>query len=312
MTVSVKYRQQLTGGTTTSLDEIVSTMLNDGDFSFTVDGNKIYAHKYDSTSTASEDSPNVIIPDDLPTSGRWILQVSPFDVVVPPPSGELLTGNILGGTASMNVGSVTETDIDFTACKCYDSTGTVLLESAAQTVTVPNTDPRLQNYFLCNDGIIRTDTDENGVNLLAGPVTHLRWIFFNRASNTGHRSQFLHYGDRILFLASPDVGSMWVADVSTTWNSFDHSGLLPESRISEIWYGVGGLDTALVQSRDGQVGSDGVTKRITAYHGTGPTSYDWGSNNYRRDGFIVYNALREFSTNANNLGLHINGVRIIR
>lgn len=88
---SVKYRQALTGGGSTSLDKTVSSGLSDGDLAFVAhtDG-KIYAYKYDSSSSASESSPDVIQPDDSPATGRWILQTSPFDVSAGVETGDVI------------------------------------------------------------------------------------------------------------------------------------------------------------------------------------------------------------------------------
>lgn len=67
----------LTGGTSDDLDGIAVALLSDDDFAYVRDGDNSYEYKYDSSSTASEDSPYVIKPDDAGSSGRWILQ-QPF------------------------------------------------------------------------------------------------------------------------------------------------------------------------------------------------------------------------------------------
>jgi len=63
----------LTGGTTGALDAIDSTNLNDLDSALVVTGSNVYFYSYDEDSAESESSPDVIVPDDAPAAGRWIL-----------------------------------------------------------------------------------------------------------------------------------------------------------------------------------------------------------------------------------------------
>lgn len=61
----------LTGGAAGALDAIAGALLATGDLAFGVSGGKIYAYKFNSTSSATEVSPEVIAPDS--GSGRWLL-----------------------------------------------------------------------------------------------------------------------------------------------------------------------------------------------------------------------------------------------
>ena len=63
----------LTGGTTGTLDSINSADLTSNSIAFTVTATALYCHRYDETSSAAESSPDVIMPDDLAGSGRWLL-----------------------------------------------------------------------------------------------------------------------------------------------------------------------------------------------------------------------------------------------
>jgi hypothetical protein len=65
----------LTGGTTGSLDSIVSTDITENSVTFTEESGFLYAHYYDTTSALSESSPDVIKPDDLTVTdaGRWLI-----------------------------------------------------------------------------------------------------------------------------------------------------------------------------------------------------------------------------------------------
>ena len=66
----------LTGGTSGALDDILHTILEDGNLAIVVDAtsNNTYLYTYDSSSASAESSPDVIIPDSNSTgSGAWIL-----------------------------------------------------------------------------------------------------------------------------------------------------------------------------------------------------------------------------------------------
>ena len=78
---TVYYRAGgLTGGGSTQLDQIPHASIVDGDLAFTLDGGAIHAHMFDAIDTQVEASPDVIVPDDAGSTGRWLLQSSPFDV----------------------------------------------------------------------------------------------------------------------------------------------------------------------------------------------------------------------------------------
>ena len=74
MAATVYYRQALTGGGATALDEIAGSTLNDNDIAFVMTDTAFYVYKVDSSSGAAESSPNVIAPDTPSADERWILQ----------------------------------------------------------------------------------------------------------------------------------------------------------------------------------------------------------------------------------------------
>jgi hypothetical protein len=63
----------LTGGTGDDLDGIGVASITNNDFGITQDSGGTYHHKYNSSSTDTENVPYVIKPDDAGASGRWIL-----------------------------------------------------------------------------------------------------------------------------------------------------------------------------------------------------------------------------------------------
>jgi len=70
-------RTALTGGGSDALDGIPYNDCNDGDFTITIVGGKVYIHEFDASSTDSEVVPQVIAPDDVGSNlGRWILKAA--------------------------------------------------------------------------------------------------------------------------------------------------------------------------------------------------------------------------------------------
>lgn len=65
----------LIGGADGALDDILDTDISDGDGAIVIDAtnNILYAYTYDSSSSASEASPDVIKPDSNAGNGRWLL-----------------------------------------------------------------------------------------------------------------------------------------------------------------------------------------------------------------------------------------------
>jgi hypothetical protein len=66
---------KLTGGTAGALDDILHTVLTDGDGAFVIDAinNKAYKYTYESSNSTAESSPDIINPDSNTGDGRWVL-----------------------------------------------------------------------------------------------------------------------------------------------------------------------------------------------------------------------------------------------
>jgi hypothetical protein len=71
----VVVKQGLAGGTSSDLDSISYTAMTDDNVALVEDGEKSYYYIYDSSSSAAEESPFVIAPDDVGAgTGRWLLR----------------------------------------------------------------------------------------------------------------------------------------------------------------------------------------------------------------------------------------------
>lgn len=66
----------LTGGAAGALDAIAGAILATGDLAFGIADGKILAYKFDSTSSATESSPEIIAPDS--GNGRWLLATNHY------------------------------------------------------------------------------------------------------------------------------------------------------------------------------------------------------------------------------------------
>ncbi len=101
------YGRTILIGGTTSVDNIPSAGLLDGDLCITITSGKIlYYHRYESTSSTAESSPDVIDPDDNGAAdGRWEL-VTALDMGVAIDS----SGNV-SGVGTLASGDITITDI---------------------------------------------------------------------------------------------------------------------------------------------------------------------------------------------------------
>lgn len=217
MAISVKYRQQLTGGTSVSLDEIVSSELNSDDLAFTVYGDTIYAHKYDADSILAAASPDVIQPVDVPLTGRWILQISPFDAMLIPPAGTLMSGSPQGLNAFSNVAAPNHS-IDATTGACYDSSGSTKLYLTVDTTAILTDDypsplaDTVYNLFLTDAGELHFDTEHDGATLIGGGAK-VQWVTFGLTGASGYFYPFRMIGNMYSYRVSMGtvVGSVLVA-----------------------------------------------------------------------------------------------------
>lgn len=109
----------LIGGGTGALDKIVSTTLEDGDIAIVGAGTYNTIYTYDDSSSATEAVPNVITPNDVPVTGRWLkIDSSAFTPVV---------------------GSTTDFATDFTGANLYG--GTYIVTSDDGDLVIPSIEP---------------------------------------------------------------------------------------------------------------------------------------------------------------------------
>lgn len=107
MAAVVFYRQGLTGGAASDLDEKDGADLNDGDAAFVMTGSAVYNYRLDASSGAAESSPNTIAPDTNAGSKRWLLQA--VQNVQTPEYSNITTSTTLAVAMTYNDSSGTNT-----------------------------------------------------------------------------------------------------------------------------------------------------------------------------------------------------------
>ena len=101
---------------------------------------------------------------------------------VKPPTGVDLRGGING----LGYEKTGANEITIKAGSCRDKTDSVNLVLAAdQAVAIPATANAIIHLFLANDGVVHADDDAAGANVIAGGVTHIRWMGFAPTDGTG-------------------------------------------------------------------------------------------------------------------------------
>lgn len=97
----------LTGGVSGTLDDILHTVLENGNLAIVIDtaGSKTYFYKYDTTEAGAESSPDIIIPDSNSTgTGAWVLvAIATNDLDA---TGNVTIGGTLDVTGAMTAASL--------------------------------------------------------------------------------------------------------------------------------------------------------------------------------------------------------------
>ena len=141
-----------------------------------------------------------------------------------------LPGNtyVTGGMYGLEYSYTSANSITVDAGICYDSLNTTLLTgSVSQVVAIGTTINQIYNLFLCDDGLVKTDTNVEGTTLLAGSVTALRWIGFVLTDASGEVYDFRMKG-RELYITRPfAIGS----PLTTSAVAYSLSAFIPETRV---------------------------------------------------------------------------------
>ncbi len=152
----------------------------------------------------------------------------------PPQDGAYVTGNMYGLEYSYN----SVNTVSVSAGTCYDGLNKNILTLATganATIAAPAINT-VYNLFVTSDGDVQFDTDVDGATL-TGAGLKVRWIGFVRTNSSGDICLFSASGNSIVFgKASENI----LGTSSTAPNTYDHSVLLPISRIKSIEYGTNG------------------------------------------------------------------------
>lgn len=134
----------LTGGGTGSLDKVssVTASLTALDSAIVVTSDGAYFYTYDAASSATEVSPDVIMPDNAPATGRWVLvKLFGDELQAKKTWGSDITGNISLTTSAANskfyqVTAVCTITLDAAADVGYGAAVTFFIRDAAEVITI--------------------------------------------------------------------------------------------------------------------------------------------------------------------------------
>jgi hypothetical protein len=224
------------------------------------------------------------------------------DKLFPLPGNCMVTGNMHGLEYVKNAAN----QVSIYPGICMDSLNTTMLTlSNQQNLNLPTTVSTIFNLFLCNDGVVRYDTDVNGANL---STYKIRWFGFVRNNAAGTICGFTMSGNWMQFTKASE--NVITSVVVTTYTQFDHSAMIPTSRISEIQYGV--RDASVSESI--YASDDGTNTLVIV--GTTATTVDdtnvnvWGSTG---SGTVnTFNPNRYFKTQTSTTDLLCKSVRMRR
>jgi len=222
---------------------------------------------------------------------------------------DVLTGNIQG----LEYSYTTANSITVAKGNCFDSLNTIVLTgSASQVVAIGTTINQIYNLFLCDDGLVKTDTDVEGATLLAGAVTALRWIGFVKTNASGDVSKFWTKGDNFWFDNFSECTILTgITTTTVSLPSFDI--VVPSSRCDLVTFG------AESNVNDGVISlCDDLGNRryggIRTYASQSDTYYPWMGGNYTtfQDSMMPINMVKKVRFSGGICKMAIHAVRMIR
>jgi hypothetical protein len=225
--------------------------------------------------------------------------------IYPIPGGAVVEGNMFG----LEYARTGNNQVTIQPGICMDSRNTTLCTLASQqTLSLPAVINGIYNLFICNDGVVRYDTDVNGSSLAAYKI---RWIGFVRNNASGVLVIFQMTKDLLMFGKSTE-NQLASLNGQSTYVTKDHSILIPTSRVSEIMYGM--ADNGSTQGH-AVTSIDGVN--IEYHIGLGysaPTTdiSTWSHSSYKSETMMPFTPNRYFKTDGNNGLLLIHAVKLRR
>ena len=161
---------------------------------------------------------------------------------------------------------------------CMDSLNTTLLSLAAQqVVNLAATVNGLFYLFLCNDGVVRSDTDVNGANLSAYKI---RWIGYVPNNSSGIVKLFAFKGGLINEMwfdrfAENTINSTTAPPANIT-TAIDISSFIPISRVGKATFGAESV-TGIQYVAIGNVsGSEAATIYSQTQYKASGDIFEWG------------------------------------
>lgn len=152
----------------------------------------------------------------------------------PLPGDSMVTGNMYG----LEYAKTGDNEVTIQAGICMDSMNTEVLDLATQqTVSIPATINTIFNLFLCDDGVVRQDTDVDGASL----AYRVRWIGFVLTDASGDIESFTMTQNSMQF-----HGPLFllVSTSNVSWTPIDMAVYGPATRVDGIKTGVRSTSTS--------------------------------------------------------------------
>jgi len=314
---TARYATVLTGGGVGALDAKAISTLSQGDICFVSNSGALFVYIFEASRTDAENSPTIIRPNDYASSGVWVLQSPSINTVT------LGRRDIDGGDIDFPSASFSNTT--FSACSCWDSTGTVWLQTVSTitglsfgiTPAFWSGTNKIADIYLCRlvaDGsceprmyIHGEDSPDDDPD-----VDAYRWVDFALVDGSLLVCVCLFYsrGGYHLFVHSDssDISN----SIGTSYATVDHSAFLPEENILAIEYGCrDGVTAATILASDS--GTDvSFVVGTTVTTATNATLDAWGAAAAQKAGLKPYNPDRQFKSTSGTLDLLVHQVLLKR
>lgn len=187
----------------------------------------------------------------------------------PLPGDSMVVGNMYG----LEYAKTGDNEVTVQAGICMDSTntGSPMSLSTQQVVSIPTTINTIYNLFLCDDGVVRYDTDVAGAGLGAYRV---RWIGFVLNNASGAVVAFALSGDIVTFEEPLLTAGSLPANIT---HNMDASSFVPVSRVSGINAGCGSGNTAAGIYFFYVKDTSSTSLAVSTVYKTPPADRVWGS-----------------------------------
>ncbi len=192
--------------------------------------------------------------------------------IYPIPGNAIVEGNMFG----LEYARTGNNQVTIQPGICMDSRNTTICSLASQqNLTLPTVINGIYNLFICNDGVVRYDTDVNGSSLSAYKI---RWIGFVRNNASGVLCGFT-FNSGVFAFTKPSEAVFVSSFSSTSYVNIDLSPLVPVSRLAEVYIGIVSSSIADAYMHISGDGVNALTYTV-GYSNQSDIQQPWGNSAY--------------------------------